>query len=186
MLLLDVLPAVRADKGLAATAQLAAAAAAAAAAKIAAGAEAAACKCMQLVLWITKILPPCAVSSTLAEPDVLQRLMHIPHVPLEQAHQLVAAGVHVSYAQLLAAANSMVAGVEVWVEALQLVEHTKKFGKNSLCVPPITVTAGSVRDSCSLPGVPAEAIAICCGCAHIWDWVSLLCAAVCVNIGQCT
>jgi hypothetical protein len=33
------------------------------------------------------------------------------------ATRLVAAGVRISYAQLLAAANSMVAGLEVWVHA---------------------------------------------------------------------
>jgi hypothetical protein len=40
-------------------------------------------------------------------------------VPLNWALQLVAAGVRFSYAQLLAAANSMLAGVEVWVQAQQ-------------------------------------------------------------------
>jgi hypothetical protein len=34
--------------------------------------------------------------------------------------QLVAAGVRIRYAQLLTAANSMVPGVEVWVQAQQL------------------------------------------------------------------
>jgi hypothetical protein len=38
-------------------------------------------------------------------------------VRLATAKQLVKAGVRITYAQLLAAANSMVAGVEVWVQA---------------------------------------------------------------------
>jgi hypothetical protein len=121
VLLLDALPAVRADQGLAATA-----AAAAAAQPPAEEAAAAARKCLQPVFWMTKILPPCAASSALAAADVLQRLVHVPHVPLQQAQQLVAAGVHIPYAQLLAAASSMVAGVEVWVQALQPVQSVNR------------------------------------------------------------
>jgi hypothetical protein len=109
-LLLAALPAVSADKGLAATA---AAAAAAAAAQLPAKGPAAACRCQQPVLWFIEILPSYAASSVLAAADVVHRLVHIPHVPLQQAGKLAAAGVHISYAQLLAAARNMVAGLEV-------------------------------------------------------------------------
>jgi hypothetical protein len=74
--------------------------------------------------------------------DVSERLLHLPSVPLATAKQLVAAGVRVSYAQLLAAAHSVVAGVEVWVQAQQQL--------------------GVAAD------IPEVAMAICCG--H--DWVS--------------
>jgi hypothetical protein len=43
----------------------------------------------------------------------------MPAVPLDMARMLVAAGERISYAQLIAAANSVVAGVEVWVQAQQ-------------------------------------------------------------------
>jgi hypothetical protein len=46
-------------------------------------------------------------------------LMTIPRVPFQHAMKLVEAGMRVSYAQLLSAADSMVAGVEVWVLAQQ-------------------------------------------------------------------
>jgi hypothetical protein len=100
------------------------------------------------VSWILGNLPPCAVSSLLTA-DVLQRLVHIPHVPLQQAHQLVAAGVRISYAQLLAAASSMVAGVEVWVQALELLQRVE-----------FSILKKQLR---ILRDVPAEAVAICCG-----------------------
>jgi hypothetical protein len=48
---------------------------------------------------------------------VSARLIAFPLVPVSCAKELVSAGVRISYAQLLAAANSMVAGVEVWVQA---------------------------------------------------------------------
>jgi hypothetical protein len=44
------------------------------------------------------------------------QLIRLPMVNIGVAKQLVKAGVRVSYSQLLAAANSMVAGVEVWVQ----------------------------------------------------------------------
>jgi hypothetical protein len=46
----------------------------------------------------------------------------MPAVPVDMAMILVAAGVRTSYAQLIAAANNMVAGVEVWVQAQQQLE----------------------------------------------------------------
>jgi hypothetical protein len=147
-LLLDALPAVRADQELAA---------AAARQPPTNGAAAAARRCLQPVLWITKILLPRAAGSVLAAADVLQRLVHIPHVPLQQAQQLVAAGVRLSYAQLLTAASSMVAGVEVWVQALEQVEFRNGRGTWAQRLP-------------TLAGIPPAAVAICC--SHARDWVS--------------
>jgi hypothetical protein len=50
---------------------------------------------------------------------VAQRLLALPAVPLDCATRLVTAGMRVAYAQLLAAADSMIAGAEVWVQAQQ-------------------------------------------------------------------
>jgi hypothetical protein len=80
--------------------------------------------------------------TALAAADVLQRLLHLPHVPLQHAQQLIAAGVRISHAQLLAATRDVVAGVEVWVQAQQ--------------------DLGITSD------LPAAAVAICCG----REWVS--------------
>jgi hypothetical protein len=96
---------------------------------------------LQPVLWLAHVAPSVATSVLEAE-DVLRRLVHLPHVPVQQAQQLVAAGVRMPYAQLLAAARSMVAGAEVWVQAQQQL--------------------GVASD------VPAAALEICCG----QDWVS--------------
>jgi hypothetical protein len=73
---------------------------------------------------------------------LFQRLLTLPAVPLDVAKQLVSGGLRISYAQLLAAANSMVAGVEGWVQAQQQL--------------------GIYTD------IPSAAVAICCG----EDWVS--------------
>jgi hypothetical protein len=62
--------------------------------------------------WVLKEAPAAAAGAA-------ERLVRMPAVPLDMAELLVAAGVRVSYAQLIAAANSMVAGVEVWVHAQQ-------------------------------------------------------------------
>jgi hypothetical protein len=64
------------------------------------------------VAWLLQIAPAVATAAGAAE-----CLLGIPAVSYRCALQLVAAGVRVSYCQLLAAANSMVAGVQVWVEA---------------------------------------------------------------------
>jgi hypothetical protein len=69
--------------------------------------------------------------------EVTERLLHLPSVPLATARQLVAAGVRITNAQLLGAARTMVAGVEVWVQA----QHE----------------LGIQTD------VPALAVRICCG-----------------------
>jgi hypothetical protein len=74
--------------------------------------------------------------------DVIERLLHLPSVPLDTAKQLVAAGVRISYAQLLEAARTKVAGVEVWVQA----QH----------------------DLGILTDIPDPALLVCCGD----DWVS--------------
>jgi hypothetical protein len=93
----------------------------------------------QAVAWLAAVL--LREAPVLTE-DVSERLLHLTSVPLATAKQLVAAGVRITYAQLLAAAHSMVAGVEVWVQAQQrLGVHTN---------------------------IPLLAVAICCG----EDWVS--------------
>jgi hypothetical protein len=136
-LVLDALPPLSPECGLAE-----AAAAAAAASQLPPPAGAAVDQRLQPVLWLSRVAPVTA-SSALAAVDVLQRLVHLPHVPLQQAQDLVKAGVRISYAQLLAAANSMVAGVEVWVLAQQQLAVTSD--------------------------IPATAVAVCCG----GPWVSL-------------
>jgi hypothetical protein len=93
----------------------------------------------QAVCWLAALLLRKAPDSAA---DVVERLLKLPNVPKSVAEQLVSAGVRVSYAQLLAAANSMVAGVEVWVQAQQQL--------------------GIQTD------IPAAAVAICCG----GEWVS--------------
>jgi hypothetical protein len=68
----------------------------------------------QAVVWLLLAVPAVAAAATTAD-----LLSHIPTVSLDWAMQLVETGVRISYAQLLAAARSMVAGVEVWVPAQQ-------------------------------------------------------------------
>jgi hypothetical protein len=67
-----------------------------------AAAEAAAAdRRLQPVLWLLHVARQSA-STALAAADVLQRLVHLPYVPLQHAKQLVAAGVRISYAQPVA------------------------------------------------------------------------------------
>jgi hypothetical protein len=73
---------------------------------------------------------------------VTERLLSLPDVAMKFAKQLVAAGMRIKSAKLLAAANSMVAGVEVWVQAQQAL------GVNT--------------------DIPAVAVAICCGNTNAW------------------
>ncbi|KAF6258854.1 hypothetical protein COO60DRAFT_1075045 [Scenedesmus sp. NREL 46B-D3] len=89
----------------------------------------------QAALWLAALLQNAGAATTAAA--VTQQLMSLPSVALPWAVQLVAAGVHIAYAQLLAAANSMLAGVEVWVQAQQQL--------------------GVQTD------IPEAAVAICCG-----------------------
>jgi hypothetical protein len=96
----------------------------------------------QALAWLAAVLLRNAPALTI---EVTERLLRVPSIPLVAAKQLVAAGLRVTYAQLLAAARSMVAGVEVWVQAQQrLGVHTD---------------------------IPALATAICCG----EEWVSYSC-----------
>jgi hypothetical protein len=88
------------------------------------------------VVWLLRAVPAAATAG------VSGRLANTPLVPLDLAKQLLAVGVRISYAQLLAAAHSMVAGVEVWVQAQQQL--------------------GVLSD------IPATAEMICCS----QDWVS--------------
>jgi hypothetical protein len=64
------------------------------------------------VVWLLHQAPTTA-------PDNSAKLFALPAVPLSIAKMLVAAGVRMTYEQLLAAANSMVAGLEVWVQTQQ-------------------------------------------------------------------
>jgi hypothetical protein len=96
----------------------------------------------QAVAWLAVVLLRAEPAQPATATDVTERMLSLPSVPLSQAKQLVAAGMHVTYAQLLAAAHSMVAGEEVWVQAQQQL--------------------GVAAD------IPAPALDICCG--H--DWVS--------------
>ncbi|KAF6235187.1 hypothetical protein COO60DRAFT_506079 [Scenedesmus sp. NREL 46B-D3] len=68
----------------------------------------------QAVAWLLHTAP--AIKTI---PGIAERLRQTPAVPLGCVLSLVAAGVRISLSQLLAAANSMVAGVEVWVQAQQ-------------------------------------------------------------------
>jgi hypothetical protein len=69
---------------------------------------------MRSVTWLLKVAPTAAKAA-----GVLESLVQLPSVPLGWAVDLVSAGVRISYAQLLDAVNSMVKGVEVWVQAQQ-------------------------------------------------------------------
>jgi hypothetical protein len=68
----------------------------------------------QSLVWLLLTAPAVAAVTPIAD-----LLLRIPSVSTGWALQLVAAGVRITYAQLLAAARSMVAGVEVWVQAQQ-------------------------------------------------------------------
>jgi hypothetical protein len=103
----------------------------------ASAASSAAYKAMQSVAWLLDAVP-----SVITAADIAEHLVHVPAVPVACAEQLVAAGVRISCKHLLAAANSMVPGVEVWVQAQQKL--------------------GVWTD------IPATAVAICCGS----NWVS--------------
>jgi hypothetical protein len=77
----------------------------------------------------------------------------LPAVQLKWALQLVAAGARISYAQLLAAAHSMVPGVKVWVQAQQQLELETD--------------------------IPAAAVSVCCGSIA---WVSATSSGPCAII----
>jgi hypothetical protein len=92
---------------------------------------------LEAAAWLLQAAPALAMSA-----DVTERLVRLPSTSLKQAVKFVAAGVRVSYALVVAAANSMVAGEEVWVQAQQ------KLGIHT--------------------DIPAAAAAMCCG----ENWVS--------------
>uniref|UniRef100_A0A383VK59 Uncharacterized protein n=1 Tax=Tetradesmus obliquus TaxID=3088 RepID=A0A383VK59_TETOB len=88
---------------------------------------------------------------------------------LTWALQLVSAGMHITYAQLLAAADSMVAGVEVWVQAQQQLKLQSDIPSaaytvcssdwGSLKLPPEqTVPLLQLAVNCSDPAVAAAAL----------------------------
>jgi hypothetical protein len=98
----------------------------------------------QAVAWLAALLLSRAPATA---PDVMRQLLDLPAVPLGCAKQMVSAGLRISYAQLLGTAYSMVAGVEVWVQA----QHQ----------------LGVQTD------IPAVAAAICCGgCKWVSDAVA--------------
>jgi hypothetical protein len=94
----------------------------------------------QVVAWLTVQL--LRQEPEAAETKATQQILALPSVPLSIAKQLVLAGMRISHAQLLAAANNMVEGVEVWVQGQQQLSITSD--------------------------ISHVAVAICCG--H--DWVS--------------
>jgi hypothetical protein len=88
---------------------------------------------LQAAAWVVQAAPGAAYT--------VEVLLRAPSVPLNIAKQIVSAGTRVMYAPLLAAASSMVAGVEVWVQAQQeLGIHTD--------VPPAAqaICCSSIRD----------------------------------------
>jgi hypothetical protein len=66
------------------------------------------------VAWLLRAAPVEAASDAAVE-----CVLSMPAVPEQAAVQLVTAGMRVSYAQMLRAADRMVKGVEVWVLAQQ-------------------------------------------------------------------
>jgi hypothetical protein len=66
----------------------------------------------QSAVWVLQVAPSAVAAAA-------QQLVCRPAVPLDIAKKLVATGVRIAYSQLLAAAQSMVEGVEVWVQAQQ-------------------------------------------------------------------
>jgi hypothetical protein len=98
----------------------------------------------QSVDWLLHLAPAAASAA-----EVRDCLVRLPAVPLPWARQMVRAGVRMSYAQLLAAADSMVYDVNRWVQAQQQL--------------------GVETD------IPEVAVAICCeGLPDSAPWVSFL------------
>jgi hypothetical protein len=64
------------------------------------------------VTWLLRAAPAASASDA-----AIDCVLSMPAVPEQAAVQLVTAGMRVSYAQLLSAADRMVKGVEVWVLA---------------------------------------------------------------------
>jgi hypothetical protein len=98
----------------------------------------------EAVAWVAALLLHSAPAA-----DVTRQLHELPAVPLDCAMQMVAAGLRISHAQLLAAADSMVEGVEVWVQAQEEL-HIQT-------------------------DVPAAAVAFCCGCNEVSEVSAAAC-----------
>jgi hypothetical protein len=95
---------------------------------------------------------------------VKEQLLKLPNVPRSLAKQLVSAGMRINYTQLLAAASSMVEGVEVWVQAQQQLSAKSD--------------------------TPKVAVAICCG--ENWVsvdarciWLKMACKMLLTQCGYC-
>jgi hypothetical protein len=93
----------------------------------------------QAAAWLLRAAPQAATTATAA-----QQLVRLPRVPLHVAKQFVQAGLSISYAQMQAAANSMVAGVEMWMEAQHQLGITADV--------PTTVVALCCRNVRAAPG----------------------------------
>jgi hypothetical protein len=100
----------------------------------------------QGAVWLARTLQHEGAATKAAA--VAQQLISLPSVPLDWAVQLLAAGVRTSYSQLLDAASSSLAGVEVWVQAQQQLRVQTD--------------------------IPAVAVAICCGDDWVSDWTTML------------
>jgi hypothetical protein len=88
---------------------------------------------LQAAAWLLRLVPSAATAAA----EITEHLLQIPAMQEEWALPLVEAGARISYAQLLAAAEGLLSGVEEWVCAQQQL--------------------GVVTD------IPAAAVAICCG-----------------------
>jgi hypothetical protein len=108
------------------------------------------------VAWLQQAEP--TAIKTAATAQLQQQLLRVPGVPLWMAEQLVAAGFHVSFQQLTAAASSMVAGVEVWMQA-----HVHQGVKADF---PIEAIMAIATDWVSWP-VPRIMYVACCSSAFV-------------------
>jgi hypothetical protein len=97
---------------------------------------------LQAAAWVLQATPVAAYTAEV--------LVRAPSLPLHIAKQIVAAGARVTFTPLLAAASSMAAGLEVWVQA------QKELG---------------IRTD-----IPSAAEAICCSSIRdiYINWVSLI------------
>jgi hypothetical protein len=66
----------------------------------------------QAAVWVLQAAPAAAV-------DGVEQIARAPAVPVSMATHFVSAGTCITYAQLVAAAHKLVAGVEVWVQVQQ-------------------------------------------------------------------
>jgi hypothetical protein len=108
---------------------------------------------LQAVVWLLHQVPAAATAFL---SDLLIRLRY---VPLQSAKALVAAGVRITYAQLLAAAYSMVPGVGVWVQA----QHDLGVQTDIPCAA-VEICCVQVRVS------GCHGIVHCFQCSHVTDF----------------